>query len=47
MKECTAKKAVSHVQQTYFILTEFIRKEKEWVFPLSEQMLTDIEHFYS
>ncbi|AQZ45364.1 hypothetical protein B5S25_00925 [Paenibacillus larvae subsp. pulvifaciens] len=47
VKECTAKKAVSHVQQTYFILTEFIRKEKEWVFPLSEQMLTDIEHFYS
>lgn len=45
--ECTAKKAVSHILHTCFILTEFIRKEREWVFPLSEQMLTDIEHFYS
>ncbi|MFF2155918.1 hemerythrin domain-containing protein [Paenibacillus chitinolyticus] len=42
-----AKRSVSHVLQSCFILLEHMRKEKEWVFPLAEQMLTDIEQFYS
>ncbi|WP_068774362.1 hemerythrin domain-containing protein [Paenibacillus sp. FJAT-26967] len=47
MESLCAKRSVSHVLQSCFILLEHMRKEKEWVFPLAEQMLTDIEQFYS
>jgi regulator of cell morphogenesis and NO signaling len=42
-----AKEAASFLLQAYIILTDHFTKEEEVLFPLAEQMLTDIEQFFS
>lgn len=42
-----AKEAASYLLQAYVILTDHFAKEEEVLFPLAEQMLTDIEQFFS
>lgn len=42
-----AKEAASHLLQAYVILNDHFTKEEEILFPLAEQMLTDIEQFFS
>lgn len=42
-----AKEAASYLLQVYVILMDHFKKEEEVLFPLAEQMLTDIEQFFS
>ncbi|WP_438449276.1 hemerythrin domain-containing protein [Gorillibacterium sp. sgz5001074] len=42
-----AQEAASYLLQAYVILTDHFKKEEEVLFPLAEQMLTDIEQFFS
>lgn len=42
-----AKEAASYLLQVYVILNDHFKKEEEVLFPLAEQMLTDIEQFFS
>lgn len=42
-----AKEAASFLLQAYAILTDHFREEEEVLFPIAEQMLTDMEQFFS
>jgi regulator of cell morphogenesis and NO signaling len=42
-----AREAASYLLQAYVILTDHFKKEEEVLFPIAEQMLTDIEQFFS
>lgn len=42
-----AKEAASYLLQAYVILTDHFKKEEEVLFPMAEQMLADIEQFFS
>lgn len=42
-----AREIITFLLQMYFILTDHFQKEEEWIFPIAELMLRDIELFYS
>jgi regulator of cell morphogenesis and NO signaling len=42
-----AREIITFLLQTYFILIDHFNKEEEWIMPIAEQMLIDIELFYS
>jgi regulator of cell morphogenesis and NO signaling len=47
VKASEAREIITFLLQTYFILIDHFNKEEEWILPVAEQMLVDIELFYS